>query len=155
MKAIAGMLATARIPAATGTPALSKGCHQENAQPQQQRCQKQQDLCGKAKVAGNEDRNMAVNVALIKKNLVVVKGLQVAAFFARSGSEGLQGSGKLRPMYGTIAIWKVYKIGLQHINTVSCIQYTYSHRDGKGGELTREKVRGVTVHKAGSKIQHD
>jgi hypothetical protein len=32
--------------------------------------------------------------------------------------------------------------------------YTYSHREGgRGGEsLTREKVRGATVHKAGSKI---
>jgi hypothetical protein len=31
-----------------------------------------------------------------------------------------------------------------------CIQYTYSHMEG--GELTREKVRGATVHKVGSKI---
>jgi hypothetical protein len=149
------MLATARIPAATGTPALSKGHQQEKAQPQQQTCQQQQDLCGKAiKVAGNEARNIAVNLALIKKNLVVVKGPQVAAVFARSSNERLQGSGNTRPMYGTIkiSIWKVYKIGLQYINTVSCIQYTYSHREGKGGELTREKVRGATVHKAGSKI---
>jgi hypothetical protein len=30
--------------------------------------------------------------------------------------------------------------------------YTYSHREGVGEELTREKVRGATVHKAGSKI---
>jgi hypothetical protein len=34
-----------------------------------------------------------------------------------------------------------------------CIQYTYSHMGrGEGGELTREKVRGATVQKAGSKI---
>jgi hypothetical protein len=32
-----------------------------------------------------------------------------------------------------------------------CILYTYSHRKG-GRELTREKVRGATVYKAGSKI---
>ncbi len=44
------------------------------------------------KVAGNEARNMVVNVAVIK-NLVVVKCPQVAVVFARSGSEGLQGSG--------------------------------------------------------------
>ncbi len=31
---------------------------------------------------------------------------------------------------------------------------TYSHTDG-GGELTREKVRGAIVHKAGQKYQHD
>jgi hypothetical protein len=46
--ATAGMLATARIPAATGTPALSKEHQQEKAQPQQQTRQQQQDLCGKA-----------------------------------------------------------------------------------------------------------
>jgi hypothetical protein len=62
------MLATARIPAATGTPALRKGHQQEKAQPQQQKRQQQQDLCGKAiKVAGNEVENMAANVAEIKK----------------------------------------------------------------------------------------
>jgi hypothetical protein len=34
-----------------------------------------------------------------------------------------------------------------------CILYTYSQRKGDGGEsLTREKVRGATVHKAGSKV---
>jgi hypothetical protein len=33
------------------------------------------------------------------------------------------------------------------------IQYNYSHREGGGGgSRTREKVRGATVHKAGSKI---
>ncbi len=32
------------------------------------------------------------------------------------------------------------------------ILYTYSHRGGEEGELTREKVRGATVNKAGSKI---
>jgi hypothetical protein len=32
----------------------------------------------------------------------------------------------------------------------SCIQYTYSHREGE--ELTREKARGAIVHKAGLKI---
>ncbi len=36
-----------------------------------------------------------------------------------------------------------------------CIQYTYSHSEGGGGDSwTREKVRGATVHKAGSKYQH-
>jgi hypothetical protein len=51
------MLATARIPATTGTPALSKKHQQEKAQPQQQKRQQQQDLYGKAlKVAGNEAR---------------------------------------------------------------------------------------------------
>ncbi len=34
----------------------------------------------------------------------------------------------------------------------TCIQYTFSHREG-GESWTREKVRGPTVHKAGSKIQ--
>ncbi len=35
----------------------------------------------------------------------------------------------------------------------TCIQYTYSHREGGWGwSWTREKVRGATVHKAGSKI---
>ncbi len=34
----------------------------------------------------------------------------------------------------------------------TCIQYTYSHREGGGGGLTTGKVRGTTVHKAGSKI---
>ncbi len=40
----------------------------------------------------------------------------------------------------------------------ACIQYTYSHREGEGedgGELTREKVRGAIVHKAGRKYQQD
>jgi hypothetical protein len=38
----------------------------------------------------------------------------------------------------------------------TCIQYTYSHREGvTGGELTREKVRRAIVHKAGRKYQHD
>jgi hypothetical protein len=63
------MLATARIPAATGTPALSKGHQQEKAQPQQQKRQQRQDLCGKP-VKRNEDINMAVNVAALKKNFV-------------------------------------------------------------------------------------
>jgi hypothetical protein len=40
-----------------------------------------------------------------------------------------------------------------HCIRVYTIQYTYSHRErGKGGEITREKVRGATLHKAGSKI---
>ncbi len=36
-------------------------------------------------------------------------------------------------------------------------KYTYSHREGGKGEggLTREKVRGAIVHKAGRKYQHD
>ncbi len=115
-------MATARIPAEKGTPALSKGC--QRAQPQQQTCQQQQDLCGKAiKVAGNTARNIAVNVALIKKNLVVMKCHQVAVVFSSSSSsEGLQGSGNTRPKFGTIkistVIWKVHKKGLLYINTV-------------------------------------
>jgi hypothetical protein len=65
-QATARILATARIP--TGTPALSKGHKQEKAQPQEQKRPQQQDLCGKAiKVAGNEARKMAVNVAVIKQ----------------------------------------------------------------------------------------
>ncbi len=36
---------------------------------------------------------MDVNVAVIKKKLVAVKGTEVAVLFARRGSEGLQGSG--------------------------------------------------------------
>jgi hypothetical protein len=47
----------------------------------------------KQKVAGNEARNMVMNVTVIKNNLVAVKGPEVAVVFARSGSEGLQGSG--------------------------------------------------------------
>jgi hypothetical protein len=38
---------------------------------------------------------MAVNVAVKKENLVVMKGPQVAVVFARSGSEGLQGSSNI------------------------------------------------------------
>jgi hypothetical protein len=54
-QAIVGMLALARIPAATGMPALSKGHKQEKPQPQQQKRHQQQNLCGKAviKMAGN------------------------------------------------------------------------------------------------------
>ncbi len=38
----------------------------------------------------------------------------------------------------------------------TCTQYTYSRREGgRGGELTREKVRGTMVHKAGRRYQHD
>jgi hypothetical protein len=52
-------------------PALIKGHQQEKPQPQQQKRQQQQDLCGKTimKVAGNEARNMGVNVvaSVIKK----------------------------------------------------------------------------------------
>jgi len=47
-QAIAGMLESARIPAATGMPALSKGHQQEKPQPQQQKRQQQQDSSGKA-----------------------------------------------------------------------------------------------------------
>ncbi len=36
-QAIAEMLATARVPAATGMPSLRKGHQQEEAQPQQQK----------------------------------------------------------------------------------------------------------------------
>jgi hypothetical protein len=38
------------------------------------------------------------------------------------------------------------------------MQYTYSHRErkvGGVGELTREKVKGAIVNKAGRKYQHD
>ena len=42
---------------------------------------------------------------------------------------------------------------ITHCIRVYTIQYTYSHRErGKGGEITREKVRGATLHKAGLKI---
>jgi hypothetical protein len=45
-----------------------QGHKQEKAQPQQQKRHQHQDLCGKAiKVAGNEARNMAGNVAMKKK----------------------------------------------------------------------------------------
>jgi hypothetical protein len=38
----------------------------------------------------------------------------------------------------------------------TCIQYSYSHKEGgTWEELTREKVRGAIVHKAGRKYQHD
>jgi hypothetical protein len=79
------MLATARIPAATGTPGLSKGHKQEKAQPSAAKTPATAgSVCGKAiKVAGNEARNMALNVAMSKK---------LAVEIARSGSEGLQGS---------------------------------------------------------------
>ncbi len=40
-----------------------------------------------------------------------------------------------------------------HTVLYTVIKYTYSHREGGRGESwTREKVRGATVHKAGSKI---
>jgi hypothetical protein len=43
-----------------------------------------------------------------------------------------------------------------HTVHVCSVQYTYSHREGgKGGELTRENVRGAMLHKAGRKYQHD
>ncbi len=37
-----------------------------------------------------------------------------------------------------------------------CTLYTYSHREGgeEGGELTRKKVGGAMLHKAGRKFQH-
>jgi hypothetical protein len=35
----------------------------------------------------------------------------------------------------------------------TCIQYTYSHREGEGeAGRVNQKVRDATVHKAGSKI---
>jgi hypothetical protein len=83
-QAIAGMSAIARIPAATGTPALSKGHQQEKAQSQQQNA---------IKGAGNEARDMAGDC----KNLVAVKGPQVAVVFVRSRSKGLQGFGNTGP----------------------------------------------------------
>ncbi len=80
----AEMLATARTPAATAKPALSKCNNEEKAQLQQQKCQQVQDLCGKAiKVAGNEARNISVNVAVIKKiggSERSLKGVAVKAF---------------------------------------------------------------------------
>jgi hypothetical protein len=34
--------------------------------------------------------------------------------------------------------------------------YTYIHWEGgREGKLTREKIRGAIVHKAGGKYQHD
>ncbi len=39
----------------------------------------------------------------------------------------------------------VFKLAHSHI-------LNYSHKTGKGGELTREKIRGSAVNKAGSKI---
>jgi hypothetical protein len=42
----------------------------------------------------------------------------------------------------------VYVYTVLYVYTVYC---TYSHRE-KGVELTREKVRGATVHKAGSQL---
>ncbi len=85
------MLATTRIPAATGTPALSKGRQQEKPQPQQQKKPATAGSVWKTvkKRAGHEARNMAVNVALTKK-LVAVKVPQLAMVFARSGSEDLK-----------------------------------------------------------------
>jgi hypothetical protein len=50
----ATILATTRIPAATGTPVLSKGHKQEKPQPQRQRCQQQRDLCGKTIKKGQD-----------------------------------------------------------------------------------------------------
>jgi hypothetical protein len=67
ISATAGDVATTRIPAATGTTALSKGHQQEKAKPQEQKRQQQQELLyvekQAVKVAGNETRNMAVNVS--------------------------------------------------------------------------------------------
>jgi hypothetical protein len=38
----------------------------------------------------------------------------------------------------------------------TCIQYTYSHREGEGGGgASREKARRAMVYKAGRKYQHD
>jgi hypothetical protein len=61
---IATMLATTRIPAATGTPVLSKGHQQEKPQPQQQKTPATAGSVWKnyKKVTGHEARNMAVNV---------------------------------------------------------------------------------------------
>ncbi len=41
---------------------------------------------------------------------------------------------------------------LTHCIRVYTIQYTYSHREGGGGGVEAEKVRGTTVDKAASKI---
>jgi hypothetical protein len=45
---------------------------------------------------------MAVNVAVIKRNLVAVKGPPMAVLYARSSSEGLQGSGNTA-LHGTLS----------------------------------------------------
>ncbi len=72
--ATAGMLATARIPAASGTPPSSKGHQQKKAQHQQQKCMQQQDLRGNAiKVARKKARNMAGNVTVIKNLMAIPK----------------------------------------------------------------------------------
>ncbi len=62
-QAKAGMLATARIPAATGT-ALNKGSRRRHNLNSKYASNIR--ICVK-KVAGNEARNMAVNVAVTKK----------------------------------------------------------------------------------------
>jgi hypothetical protein len=36
-----------------------------------------------------------------------------------------------------------------------CIKYTYSHREGGGGEIMREKIREAIVQKASRKYLHD
>ncbi len=77
-QAKAGILATARIPAATETPALSRGHKQEKTQPQQQKRPQQQDLCGKAKSGRKGSQKYSGECGSHKKNLVAVKGPQMA-----------------------------------------------------------------------------
>ncbi len=61
-------MATARIPAVTGTPALSKGHQQEKGNLNSKK-PATAGSCGKTiKVARNAARDVAVNVAVIKKN---------------------------------------------------------------------------------------
>jgi hypothetical protein len=48
-------------------------------------------------------------------------------------------------------VYAVYLI----IITIISISIIPQERGGDGGELTREKVGGVTVHKAGRKYQRD
>ncbi len=54
---------------------------------------------------------MAVNVAVIKNNLMAVKSPQVAVVFARSGSKGLQGSGNTAKKCPAAAGWAGWLVG--------------------------------------------
>jgi hypothetical protein len=57
----------------------------------------------------------------------------------------------LPPPLHTVYVYAVYLI----IITIISISIITQERGGDGGELTREKVGGVTVHKAGRKYQRD
>jgi hypothetical protein len=41
---------------------------------------------------------------------------------------------------------------MAYVYNVYMYEYLFTQGRGKGGELTREMVRGATVHKAGSKM---